>query len=342
VSNSNAQTKYDYTRYFLQLNPEGIEIALRYAADRLKADTAKISGRTIEYHRKNVLEEMNRQEASPLYGPRASHARAIATFGTGHPYGHGSYGTFEENKTFNAAQVKDWYTRNVYSENTVLFVVGNFNPSSVKQLIQKEFGKIPAVHKKQTPEKNKVFNGGGRFVLPASVSANFLSLSWPIAGYGSKDDPALYLLAYIVQSRLIKHLPSGMSDPGALELFSLNQLAGQFGLYTSFAEIADSSKAEAYLLQMINEIKQSGVTTDELDLARKSVITDTENYCKNLGFEGSRTELIGEGWIFANDVNYFRARIAKQSKITSKDIMRVTSQWLKAEPGKVMVVSVKS
>lgn len=338
-TNSNAQTKEDYTRYFVQVRPQALEVTLRYSAERFKADTAAITKRIIEYHRKNVLDEMNRQEANPMYGPTGSHARAIATFGSAHPYGHATYGTFDELKTFNEMQVKEWYTANFYPKNTLLFVVGNFNPVVAKLIIERQFGSIVGSKEPGTSLKHPNAVAGGSFTLPSSSPEHLLTLTWAVPGFGSAYDPALYLLAYIADRRLTKQQPSFIHKTGALELFNLYQFAGQFGLQASFKNIEDSTKAESYLQSVITDIAEHGVTQAEIETARKRVIDDITSYCKNLGFEGSRTELIGEGLLFANNANYYINRIEKQAKLNSKDIRKAASKWLMTKPGKVLVVA---
>src|SRR5215470_13623117 len=99
-TNGNAQTRKDYTRYYVQAKASALALALKYAADRFKADTLSITDTLIERHRRNVLNEMNRQETNPFFSPGASQIREAMTFGKDYPYGHGSYGSIKENEKF--------------------------------------------------------------------------------------------------------------------------------------------------------------------------------------------------------------------------------------------------
>lgn len=141
-TNSNAQTRKDYSRYYIQVKPEGLEIGLKYSADRLRADTSVITDELIEKHRKNVLGEIDRNSSSPFWGAKATSVREAGTFGKANPYGHSVYGTRQENIDLSAQDVKQWYDEHFFASNTILFVVGNFGLEKAKVFIEKYFENI--------------------------------------------------------------------------------------------------------------------------------------------------------------------------------------------------------
>ncbi len=341
MTNSNAQTKEDYTRYYVQMKPAGLDIALRYTLERLNADTALITDRLIDWHRKNVLAEMDRQEMHPLYAPTAAAARAIATFGADNPYGHAAYGTAGEVKSFTAAQVKTWYASNFFPENTILFIVGNFNVAETKTTIEKLFSSKVSDKKSKRALSITPKTAGANFTLNTPAAENILTLTWAIPGFASKYDPALYLLAYVVENRLIKDHPVSITKAGSLEPFNLYQHVGQFGVYASFKDVNDSNAVQQYLNKVINDIQKNSVTENELSEAKQKVLDDVFSYMKNLGFEASRTELLGEGLLFANNPRYYMERLEKQSKLNSKDVKKAAAKWLSDRAGRVLLVAVK-
>ena len=337
-TNSNAQTRNDYTRYYVQVKPEALDIALRYAADRMRADTALIQDSTIEKHRKNVLAEMKRQEASPMYSPSATSARAPATFGE-HPYGHSGYGSIKENESFTTAEVKLWYAQYFFPQNIVLFIVGNFDVAKTKLAIQKEFGSIAGSGTIKKFDNTIPTPSSARTTLSTQSGSHFLSITWPLPSYGSKDDPVLKLLSYIVEERLAKSKPDFITKTSAIDLFALYQLAGQFGVSASFNSIADSNKVENYLYETVQTVINKGVTKEELDNAKLRAIDNVHGLFRNLGFIESRTELLGEGLFFANDPGYYYKRLQKQSKLNEKDIKAASSKWLNSKGGRVLLIS---
>lgn len=180
ITNSNAQTRKDYTRYYVQVKPAGLELALKYSADRMKADTAAIPDSTTEKHRKNVLNEMIRQETNPLYSPTATSAREAATFGKFHPYGHSNYGTVKENESFTSNEIKNWYEQYFFTDNIVLFVVGNFEADKAKLFIKKEFGNIYRKGNKNNAKIKSPKTLSANQSLPASSASHFLTITWVV------------------------------------------------------------------------------------------------------------------------------------------------------------------
>jgi predicted Zn-dependent peptidase len=340
-TNSNAQTRKDYTRYYVQVKPAGLELALKYSADRLKADTSAITSIISERHKKNVLSEMSRQEASPLYGPTATTARETATFGSQHAYGHSSYGSVFENENFTNDEIKTWYEQYFFTDNIVLFIVGNFDAEKTKSLIEKEFGPVQRKGNRIKKDKFSPTTSTHPISIVVPVESHFLSVTWNVAAWGSKDDPALQLLAEIAEDRLIKSAPAGTLKQGSKNLFNLYEWGGQFGVFASFSSLVDSNTIENYLYKTVTDIIQNGVTEEELANARLKTIESVKKLSMNLGFIASRTEMLGEGLLFINNPGYYHERLRKQVKLSAKDIQKVAAKWLKNKGARVLLISNK-
>jgi len=338
LTNSNAQTRKDYTRYYLQLKPEGFELALRYVAERMSADPEVITTSVVENHRKNVLGEMTRQEANPLYGPTASDVRDAVTFGRSHPYGHSNYGTLAENQRFTVDDVKDWYGRYFFPENIVLFVAGNFDPEKVRTQLSSTF------HKMKSRGTHPKFNSGnaasaGERIVKTTVPEHHLSLVWATAAWGREETGTTQLLAKILDQRLNSAKPEVVTSAGSSDLFASFEHAGRFGVYASFKSLKQKELVENFLREAIRSIASSGVTENELSQAKQSLIRETAEMRKALGFIGSRTELLGEGLLFRNDPDFFVKRIKAQQRLRSGDLKKTAVRLAKTEPGKTLVLS---
>ena len=325
-TNSNAQVRKDYTRYSLYVKPAGLELALRSAADRLRADTADITDTIIEQHRKNVLSEMNRNDAR-WYGPTASTAIYAATFGSGHPYGHSNYGSFQENESFSARDVRQWYEQFFFTNNIVLFIVGNFDETIIKTLIEKEFGSIHRMGKRPPVPKLKNIPVVNSVEIPAAI--NTVSLSWKVPGWSSFDAASLKLLAHVVDKRLRATGNTTVTKASATTLTEFYELEGIFGVNASFANRGDSNYVETFLDTTITSLIDKGVTNEELQFAHAAIFAEIKEMQQQLGFIGSRTELLGEGLLFANNPNHYLERFKQQSKLTTRDIQKAAARWLK-------------
>ena len=338
-TNSNAQTRKDYTRYFVQMKPEGLALALKYTADRLQAGDALFQDSMIEKHRTNVLNEMKRQAANPLSDPEATGVREAATFGKDHVYGHSTYGTINENDDFSTSDVKNWYAKNFFAGNMILFIVGNFDTKEIKPLVEKEFGTV--TKKGTTPSKKEYLKktSAQSHALITPTPLHHLSLTWMIPGYGSKTQPVFSLMARVIEDRLTNRQLPAIEKTGSNDLLSFYASAGCFGLYATFSDIRDSSIIENHLRSIIKEIVQEGISEEELLKAKQSMLNSIHHSLEKLGFIGSRTELLGEGLIFTNDPGYYYKMIQKVNKKNIKDIQQTTAKWLKNDGARVLSIS---
>ena len=338
-TNGNAQTRKDYTRYYVQVKASGLALALKYAADRFKADTSSITDTLIARHRKNVLNEMNRQETNPFFSPSASQAREAMTFGKDYPYGHGSYGSIKENEKFTKEEVREWYMLHFFSDNAILFMVGNFEPQVAKSIIEKEFSGLSASGKPGKESYAVAEASFGRITLSSELKSNFLSITWETPSWKSTENDRLQLLAKILDNRLAQDSTASILERGSSRLFNLYEWAGQFGVFASFSSVADSDNIERYLLERVNNIIARGVSEDELRSAELKVINDVKEMSNNLGFIGIRTELLGEGVLYANNPDYYVQRLRRQSRLRPIDIQNAAAKWLKRKGARMLLVA---
>lgn len=343
LSNSNAQTKKDFIRYYLQVKPEGLDLALKYSADRLKADTSLITDEIIERHRTNVLAEIERNSKNPFWGAEAKMARDGGTFGEKHPYGHGGYGTIRENRNYTTHDVRKWYSDFVFANNTALFIVGNFDEKKTKELIEKYFKDI---RQKKVTSRFSASTGkrtSSTATIKAPTEHHCISLTWAIPGWGSADDAALRLLANILDFRFadtsLFPLPVVKAESG--NLLSLYEYAGQFGVYSFFTSLSDSVSIEKILYRAVDSLIRFGISKEELILAQNKEIGYIKEMMSELGFQWSRTELLGEGLFFKNDPGYYLNRIKKQSVLTTEDIRKAAKKWLGKKAFRLLTVSAR-
>lgn len=169
---SNAQVRKDFSRFFQQVKPAGLGILLEVAAGRLKAGTERITPERVEYQRKRVLAEIERNARNPQWSAPDGMAIAEGVFGKGRPYGHSGYGKVEYNENFKLVQFHKRYNEIVYANNTALFVVGHFDVEEAKKLIQQNFSDVPS--KKKKPIKVEDSKHSGKKVsMPASLRCGF-------------------------------------------------------------------------------------------------------------------------------------------------------------------------
>src|SRR5215468_3860566 len=83
--------------------------------------------------------------------------------------------------------------------------------------------------------------------------------------------------------------------------------------------------AEQLALQMVDEVKQTGVTAEELEKARK--ITLSQHLGALTTMRGQASD-IGSNWLLTRDLNFSRQYLEAIQKVTLDDIKRVATTYL--------------
>lgn len=341
-TDSNAQVRKDFIRYYVQVKPAGLDLALQYTAERISAKSADIDNAKVEDQRVRVLAEIERNSKNPFWSAEGGTTFYSVTYGQSHPYGHGGYGTVENNKNFKAADLQKWFDDYVYPDNTLLFVIGNFDKNKAKEFIKKYFDQIRGKSKRSKRLRvSPVSQTGTELAIQTNTENQYEALSWAIPRWGSKEDGTFRILATILDERLkvnSKQIKE-VAKTSATELLDMFEYAGQFGIYASFSNINDRSKIENFLEKEIKNLIEFGITEIELEKAKQIEIQKIQQMKKNLGFQFSRTELLGEGLLFKNDPDYYFTRLKMQNKLKKEDVEKALRIFLARAPSKVLFES---
>lgn len=338
---SNAQTKKDYTRYNLKVKPDGIDLALQYIAERIKANPEDITEKKINEERVRVINEIERNSINPFWSADGGMAIEKATFGENHPYGHNGYGTIENNKSFTLKDFHQWFSDHMYPKNIILFVVGDFHLEETKQLIKYNFEDIPVSEGKESPQIPFPDNNFQHILVVTNSDHNYLSFTWAIPGWGTTEEAGFRLLSNILDERLENEAreSSIISDANSSRLLNIHQAAGQFGIHASFSFLKDSISVEQLLIDTVQDLVRNGVTQLELSRAKQKEITKIREMEKNIGFQYSRTELLGESLLFKNDPNFYFIRLKEQMSLNENEVNKLAEDWLSNMSSKILFIS---
>lgn len=337
-NDSNAQVKMDYTRFYLKVDPQGLAYALKAAAGRLGADPARITEGHVEGERKRVLAEIERNSINPLWSAGGATILFAGTFGAHHPYGHGAYGFKEYNQNFTVEEFRARHREVAFANNTALFVVGNFNTEEARALIREHYEPLPFRVKKEMPIE-KPGHPHGKRTLPAPSAQdtmNTLVFSWAIPEYTSRANDALPVVSRILQQRLLE------TDVVSEKVFScevftdLYQYAGRFVVTFRFPDTSDSSAVAHRFAKTLAALRKRGVTREEMIDTKQALVRKTKAKQDKLGFQGSRTELLGEGLLFAEDPNFYLFRLRNQLQLKPGKVRRVIRRRLKNTPFRML------
>ncbi|PKO53786.1 MAG: peptidase M16 [Betaproteobacteria bacterium HGW-Betaproteobacteria-20] len=326
----NAFTSADYTTYFQQLEKSQLPLSFKLEADRMA--NLNLTKGEFDKEIKVVMEERRwRTDDKPQSMVNEAFQGALYR---AHPYGRPVIGFMNdlENMTFEDARewYNDWYAPN----NATLVVVGDVNAQEVYKLAQQYFGKLkPKVLPVRKPQLEPAQIGERRVVVKAPAKQAYLLMGYHVPALKDAatdwEPYALEVLAGVLSGnpaarlnqKLVRETQLAVDVSAGYDLLSRGRLS-LFALDGTPSEGKTVAELEAALLQQIEEIKTSGVTTEELDRVKAGVIA-AEVYQRDSMFyqamQIGTVETIGFSWKILDDYpNKLRAITPEQVQAVAK------------------------
>lgn len=321
----NASTGQDVTTYHVSLPANKIELWARIESDRLLNPVFREF-----YTERDVVMEERRQriESNPdgkLYEQFMSETYKV------HPYGNPILGLTEDITNLSPATLKKMWERYKAPGNIVIAVVGDIKPQETLKLIEKYFGRIPAAkeNKNLIPEEPQQKE-------ERRVTVEFDANPMMIIGFHKPNAPASEDYVFDVldtiltsgrTSRLFKLLVTDRQI--AKSVSSVNGLpATRYpNLFTIFSQPRHphtNRELEEIILQEIENIKTSPVTSEELTKAKNIIKTD---YIKNLDSNSEIASMLTYYEVLLGDYRYISEYPKKIDQVTAEDIMKVAEVY---------------
>jgi len=324
---ANGSTTIDRTNYYASFsaNEDNLRWYLSWAADSMV--NCFIAKSDLDSEMTVVRNEMERGENNPF---QVLLAKTLATMYQWHNYGKSTIGARADVEGVDIGRLKDFYKLYYQPDNATLIVSGKFDPTTVLEQIQTEFGAIPAP-KRALPNHYTLdpAQDGERLVTLRRVSGVPLILAAYHVPPGAHPDMAALKLIDLLMSddpagRLHQRL---IDNKLAANVFAFSRAAFDPGMTIFGAQLAPGQEvdaAQAALIDVIESIAKVPFTDDEVNRARSNWLiswdrrfTDPEQ----IGLALSEYVALGD-WRL---IFLLRDRI---KAVTTTEINRVAGTWL--------------
>jgi zinc protease len=321
----NAYTSFDRTVFWIDVPKDGVSTALEVLSDAMMNSTLPPD----EY--KKEQEVIRREFAMGMDDPdRMVTLLLFATAYQRHPYRFPVIGELEIYNQLTQEQVMQYYKTRYVPNNLTFVVVGDVDAQKVRQQLTDSFKAYPEKSLKPVFIPSEPPQLGRREVHQEfSTELTHLAMAWHIPEVTSPDVPALDLLSTILgdgrSSRLYRRVREEAGLAFSISAFSYTP--GDPGLFGIDATL-DPKKREAaqqLALRIVDEVKQTGVTADELEKAKK--ITLSQHLGALTTMRGQASD-IGSNWLLTRDLNFSRDYLDAIQKVTLDDIKRVAATYL--------------
>ena len=315
---------------------EDLPIILEILADIVKNSTFPV--KELELHRQQTLTDLQLELDEPSEIARRIFVQSI--YPKKHPL-H-TFPTEESLQQIQRQDVIDFKAKHYRPDTTVLALVGDFDLDIVRSLIKNKFGdwevsgqaptlKYPTV---SMPEKIVSVNP----VLPGKAQAVTYMGYTGINRYDPRFHAALVLNQILGGDTLSSRLGAEVRDRqglsyGIYSSFQAGKNAGTFVIEMQTSP-GDSSKAIASTRQILQQIHQQGVTALEVEIAKRTFIS---NYNVSLANPEELTDRILMNEVYGLDKGELHFFTDKIQKVTLTQVNQAARELL--HPDKIVVVT---
>ena len=320
----NAYTSYDRTVYWIDIPAKGTAIAVDILADAMMNSTLPPE----EY--KKEQEVIRREFAMGYDDPdRMAGLQLFATSYHQHPARLPVIGHLEIYNKLTRDDVMEYYKARYVPNNLFFVVVGDVDGEKIHTQLETFFTNYP--QKSLAPhyipeEPNQLGRRESHTEFPTELTR--LDLAWHTPELTHPDVPALDLLSTILgdgrSSILYRKLREDKGLVHAVTAFSYTpSYPGLFGVEATL----DPDKREVTekaILEIIGDLKVSGVTEGELEKAKKQSLSS--HFQSQTTMRGKASDL-GSNWLLTGNLDFSKDYLEALQKVTLNDIKRVLGRY---------------
>ncbi|HYG13171.1 MAG TPA: pitrilysin family protein, partial [Methylophilaceae bacterium] len=309
-----------------------LELSLKLEADRMA--NLKLTEEEYAKEIKVVMEERRWRTEDQPQGLVNEQFNAIAY--NAHPYRRPIVGWMDDLQNMTVADAREWYQRWYAPNNAILVVVGDVEAQQVLKLAQKYFGPLkPAALPKRKPQQEPPQNGERRATVKAPAKLPYVLMGYHVPGLKNPDGweaYALQILAGVLDGNASARLNQNLVRTQRLAVdvdadYDIVQRSHEslFQLDGTPIEGKTAAELEAALLQQVEEIKQNGVTPEELQRVKAQVIAADVYQRDSMFYQGmeiGRLEVSGFSWRILDD---YPARL---KAVTPEQVQAVAKKYL--------------
>ena len=332
---NNGFTSRDVTTYFESFPKNALEKVLWLESDRMGFFINSVTQRSLAIQQNVVQNEKRQGEDNSPYG-FTEYVISKNLYPAGHPYSWEIIGEMEDLKGATLNDVKSYYDNFYGPNNATLVLAGDFNPDSVKVLINKYFGEI-----KSHGEVAK------RTAMPAALDKtiklfhedNFanvpeINMVWPATAAYTKDAYALDFLAKIladgkkaplysvlVKEKQLTSRTSAYNNPG--------ELTGEFAISIRANEGKSLKEIEDAVSEAFLRFEKDGITEKDIERVKAS---SEKNFYEGITSVLSKSLQLAFYNTFLNDPGYIEKDIENIKAVTLNDVKAVYEKYIKGKP----------
>lgn len=326
----NGTTNRDRTNYFETLPKNYLETALWLEADRMGFLLDAVDQKKFEVQRAVVKNEKGQRYDNVPYG-LVGQVADKNFFPFNHPYSWQTIGYSEDLDRVNVDDLKKFFLRWYGPNNATLTVGGDVNTEDVVKLVEKYFGPIPRGPEVKKQKQDYFSLSADRYVsMEDNIRFPMLNVYYPSVPNFHEDEPALDILAELLgqgkSSVLYKDFVKTSKAVSAVSYDACSELAGQFVFSIKAYPGTKLSDIKSMLDQALDSFVHHGISDDDLAKAQAKIQANAIYSLESISGKVSQLALYQT---YMNDPAYVTEDIARYTRVTKSDVMRVFQSYIK-------------
>lgn len=332
---NNGFTNRDVTTYYEVFPKNALEKVLWLESDRMGFFINSVTPRLLAIQQNVVQNEKRQSEDNSPYG-FTDYVICKNLYPEDHPYSWEVIGEMDDLKNATIDDVRTYYENFYGPNNATLVLAGDFNPDSVKILIDKYFGEIKSHGQVEKRSAKPVSLTATKKLYHEDNFANVpeINLVWPVPEDYSSDMYPLDFLAQLLangkKAPLYKVLVKEKQLTSRTSAYnSSSELTGEFTISIRANEGKNLKEIEDAVFEALERFEKEGIT--EKDVERIKASSEKGFYQQINSVFGKSLQLAFYN-TFLDDPGYIEKDIENIKAVTLDDIMMVYNKYIKNKP----------
>jgi zinc protease len=320
----NGTTDFDRTNYFETVPANQLETALWLESDRMgflldTLDRAKLT------NQRDVVRNERRQGEGAPYGI-VDEEMFHQLFPKSHPYYASVIGSHADIEAARLMDVREFFKQYYAPNNATLAIAGDYDPATIKTLLEKYFGPIPSgpaveLTKVVTPP----ITTERRVVVTDTVQLPKVTLAWLSAPAFTPGDAEARIAASILgggkSSRMYRELVYKQQIAQSVNCYNLSlSLASPFSCELIAKPNVTPEKLEAEAEKIVDGLAQSGPTAQEVERAKNKIETKLISGLERLGGFGGVADELNYYNQYTGDPGYLAKDLVRYEAVTPPSV----------------------
>jgi zinc protease len=342
ASDINGTTDFDRTNYYETLPSNQLQLALWAESDRMGFLLETLDGPKLANQRDVVRNERRQGTENAPYG-LPEEAMIQALYPAPHPYHGAVIGSHADIEAANLNDVREFFRQYYTPNNASIAIVGDFDPATAKQMIEKYFGPIPS-----GPPVPPVMDGTQpilqekRLTVSDEIELPRVYMLWLSPPYFEPGDAEADMLAHILgggrSSRLYKKLVYELQIAQDVEAqrYPL-KLGSMLYIQATCKPGVTPEKLEQAINQELATIRREAPTQLEVEMARNSIQASLVFRLESMG---GVADLLNQYNQYLGDPGKFDWDLSRYDAVTAASIQQFANSTL-TDNSRVVLYAVK-